>query len=132
VDGSGVARALANLLDNAARFSPSDAEILVRSAPAVLPHRGAAVEAVALSVLDRGPGVPREDRERIFAPFEQGGDGLTGKPRGLGMGLHEARAVARAHGGTLELHERPGGGSEFRLTVPLRVVPAEFTSDVSR
>jgi two-component system OmpR family sensor kinase len=68
--------------------------------------------------------VAPEDRERIFSPFEQGGDGLTAKPTGFGLGLHEARTIALAHGGTLELHERPGGGSEFRLIVPLRAVPA--------
>jgi hypothetical protein len=124
VDGARLARALANLLDNAAKFSPADAEILLRAAPACLQRGGMPVEAIALSVFDRGPGVPREDRERIFAPFEQGGDGLTGKPQGLGMGLHEARTIAAAHGGTLELHDRPGGGSEFRLTVPLRAVLA--------
>jgi len=123
VDGPRLARALANLLDNAAKFSPAESEILLRAVPALLHGDGASVEAVALSVLDRGPGVAAQDRERIFAPFEQAGDVMTGKPAGLGMGLHEARAVARAHGGTLELHDRPGGGSEFRLTVPLRAVP---------
>ncbi|HEX5042213.1 MAG TPA: ATP-binding protein [Candidatus Polarisedimenticolaceae bacterium] len=124
VDVPRLARALANLLDNAVKFSPAGSEILLRAAPALLAHAGACVEAVALSVLDRGPGVAPEDRLRIFAPFEQAGDGVTGKPAGLGVGLHEARAIARAHGGTLELHARPGGGSEFRLTVPLRAVPA--------
>ena len=124
VDAPRLARAIANLLDNAAKFSPAGSEILLRAAPALLPRASVSVEAVALSVLDRGRGVAPQDRTRIFAPFEQAGDGLTGKPSGLGMGLHEARAIARAHGGTLELHERPGGGSEFRLTVPLRAVPA--------
>ena len=124
MDAPRLAKALANLLDNAAKFSPAGSEILLRAAPACLPREGTVVEAVALSVLDRGCGVPDVDRERIFAPFEQGGDGLHGKPAGFGMGLHEARTIARAHGGTLELHDRPGGGSEFRLTVPLRAVPA--------
>ena len=123
-DAPRLARALANLLDNAVKFSPPGSQILLRAAPGHLAREGGSVEAVALSVLDRGPGVPPEDRTRIFAPFEQAGDGVTGKPAGLGMGLHEARAIARAHGGTLELHARPGGGSEFRLTVPLRAVPA--------
>ena len=121
-DAPRLARAVANLLDNAAKFSPAGSEILLRAAPAILSRSGDSVEAVALSVLDRGPGVAPQDRERIFSPFEQGGDGLTGKPAGFGLGLHEARTIALAHGGTLELHERPGGGSEFRLTVPLRVI----------
>jgi signal transduction histidine kinase/signal recognition particle receptor subunit beta len=124
VDAPRLARALANLLDNAAKFSPAGSGITLRAAPARLARAGVSVEAVALSVLDRGPGVAPEDRSRIFAPFEQAWDGTTGKPAGLGVGLHEARTIARAHGGTLELHERPGGGSEFRLIVPLRPVPA--------
>ena len=78
------------------------------------------VPALTVSVLDRGPGVPKGDRERIFAPFEQGGDQLTGKPSGIGVGLHQARMVARQHGGDLQYHPRRGGGSEFRIVIPAR------------
>jgi signal transduction histidine kinase len=73
---------------------------------------------VAFAVLDRGPGVAEEDVERAFAAFEQGGDPLTGKPAGVGLGLYEARAIARRHGGTLIYLPRPGGGSEFRISIP--------------
>jgi signal transduction histidine kinase len=73
---------------------------------------------VAFTVLDRGPGLAEEDTERAFAPFEQGGDPLTGKPAGVGLGLYEARAIARRHGGTVLYLPRPGGGSEFRLSIP--------------
>ena len=69
-------------------------------------------EAAVISVLDRGPGISAEDRERIFCPFEQGGDPLTDKPSGIGIGLHEARVIVRQHGGLLEYHARKGGGSE--------------------
>jgi two-component system sensor histidine kinase GlrK len=78
------------------------------------------VPAVSVRVLDSGPGVPEEDRERIFAPFEQGGDPMTGKPPGIGLGLHEAKVVAEQHRGMLEFLPRMEGGSEFRLTVPLK------------
>jgi signal transduction histidine kinase/signal recognition particle receptor subunit beta len=112
-----LARATANLIDNAVKFSPPSAVVKL-----VLQGRtagGATPDALVVSVLDRGCGVPEADRERIFAPFEQGGDPLTGKPPGMGIGLHEARAMARRHGGTLEHLPRQGGGSEFRMTIPL-------------
>jgi signal transduction histidine kinase len=65
-----------------------------------------------------------EDVERAFAPFEQGGDPLTGKPKGVGLGLYEARAIARRHGGTLIYLRRTGGGSEFRISLPAEMSEA--------
>jgi signal transduction histidine kinase len=124
VDRAKLARALANLVDNAAKFSPPDADIELRVHPAHLRHGDDRRPAVAFSVLDRGPGVPPEDRERIFAPFEQGGDGAAHKPPGIGIGLHEAATIARRHEGALRYLERKGGGSEFRLVVPLEAVHA--------
>jgi signal transduction histidine kinase len=85
---------------------------------------------VTVVVLDRGPGVPEADRERIFAPFSQYGATADGPPRGLGIGLYEARSVARRHGGAVECLPREGGGSEFRLTVPLQPVNAEEPREV--
>jgi len=113
-----LARALANLVDNALKFGPSDEEVEVRLTPCVLAEGSAAIRGVALSVLDRGPGLADDEVDRAFAPFEQGGHALTGKPSGLGLGLYEARAIARRHGGTLIHLPRPGGGSEFRISVP--------------
>jgi len=113
-----LSRAVANLIDNAVKFSPSTALVKIRVAPASVGSSNP-VQGMAISVLDRGPGVEPVDRERIFAPFEQGGDLLTGKPQGIGIGLHEARCLARRHGGELEYVPREGGGSEFRLVVPL-------------
>ena len=122
-DAARLARALASLLDNAVKFGPVDAPVEVRVVPCVLggPAAGAGV---AIAVLDRGPGLAEEDLERAFAPFEQGGDPLTGKPAGLGLGLYEARAIARRHGGTLTYRPRPDGGSEFRLSLPSADAPS--------
>jgi signal transduction histidine kinase/signal recognition particle receptor subunit beta len=113
-----LARALANLVDNALKFGPPDEEVEVRLAPCVLAQGGSGVRGIALSVLDRGPGLADDEVERAFAPFEQGGHALTGKPSGLGLGLYEARAIAQRHGGTLIHLPRTGGGSEFRISVP--------------
>jgi signal transduction histidine kinase len=117
-------RALANLVENAMKFAPADEEVEVRLAPCVL---DGAARGVALSVLDRGPGLAEDEVERAFAPFEQGGHALTGKPSGLGLGLYEARAIARRPGGTLVHLPRKGGGSEFRIAVPAdtALAPAE-------
>jgi signal transduction histidine kinase len=122
VDRVKLGRALANLLDNAVKFSPSGAEIELHVLPANFRHRNSRRPAVAFSVLDHGPGVAPEDRERIFAPFEQGGDGARGKPPGIGVGLHEAAIIAGRHEGVVRYREREGGGSEFRLVVPTEVV----------
>jgi signal transduction histidine kinase/signal recognition particle receptor subunit beta len=113
-----LARALANLVDNALKFGPAGGPVEVQVAPCVLGRAVGAVAGVAFAVLDRGPGVAEEDVERAFAAFEQGGDPLTGKPAGVGLGLYEARAIARRHGGTLIYVARPGGGSEFRISIP--------------
>ena len=113
-----LARALANLLDNAQKFAPAAEPVELHVSPCLLGRPGGAVAGVAFAVLDRGPGLAEEDAERVFAPFEQGGDPLTGKPAGVGLGLYEARAIARRHGGTVIHLPRPGGGSEFRISIP--------------
>ena len=71
------------------------------------------------------------DRERIFAPFSRGDAKPSGKARGMGIGLHEARCLARQHGGEVVCLPREGGGSEFRLTVPLRSVTDEKPMEVT-
>ncbi|GAA4887127.1 HAMP domain-containing sensor histidine kinase [Saccharopolyspora cebuensis] len=69
-----------------------------------------------VSVVDRGPGVPAEHAERIFDRFHRADDGRS--RGGTGLGLAIAAAIADAHGGRVELHPGPGGGSEFRLLLP--------------
>jgi signal transduction histidine kinase len=109
---------VANLIDNAVKFSPASSivKVVVQSGAC---GSGRTTPAMAISVLDRGSGVAPDHRERIFQPFEQGGDPAAPKPSGIGIGLYEARTMARRHGGGLEYRPREGGGSEFRLVVPL-------------
>ena len=129
VDAAQLARALANLVDNAAKFSPEAGEVEVRVGRTAGGPEGER-ELVVLAVLDRGSGIPEADRERIFSPFEQGGDPLSGKPSGIGLGLYEARLVARRHGGSLEYRPREGGGSEFRIEIPAGAVVREAEATV--
>ena len=123
-DPERAARALANLLQNARKFSAEGAEVGVRVAPCTLRVGQREVPAIAFSVLDRGRGIAPEELERLFSPFEQGGDGLVGKPSGFGLGLYEARTLARRHGGLLRYAPRSDGGSEFRLVLPAVARPS--------
>lgn len=95
---------LVNLTMNALAVSPAGTAVTLRP----LGGEGAAV----LEVLDRGPGVPPEERGRIFEPF------YSRRPDGTGLGLAVARLVARAHGGELRCEGREGGGARFVLSLP--------------
>jgi two-component system sensor histidine kinase KdpD len=103
-------RALANLVENAVRHSPSD--LPVRLSAAVVPG-----ERLEVRVIDRGPGVPEEDRDRMFLPFQRLGDAPEGL--GVGLGLAVARGLAEAVGATLEAEETPGGGLTMVMSLPL-------------
>jgi len=67
---------------------------------------------LVIEVADHGPGVPAEDRDKIFEPF------FTKKTRGTGLGLAVARRVVEAHGGTITVDDAPGGGAVFRVEIP--------------
>jgi K+-sensing histidine kinase KdpD len=109
-------RILVNLLENAAKYSPADTPIDIGMA-----HQG---EWLALSVADRGRGVPPQERERIFAPFYRPA-GVSPDSGGAGLGLAIARRLAEAQGGTLAYAEREGGGSVFTLCLPAATLPEE-------
>jgi two-component system sensor histidine kinase HydH len=102
-----VKQILINLLQNALEASPPGQEVLLELAP--LDH-----QRVRISVLDRGPGLPMEQVERLFQV------GVTSKPQGSGLGLTIARTLARQHGGDVTLHPREGGGCHAMLHLPLR------------
>ena len=121
---------MANLIDNAVRFSGPASPVSVTLQHGRLETAEGRAAALVVSVLDRGPGVEEEDRERIFAPFATGKKHTRGKSSGLGTGLYEARSQARRHGGTLEYFPREGGGSEFRMTVPLKPIAEAAVTEV--
>jgi signal transduction histidine kinase len=98
-------RALLNLARNAVEASPDGAAVEIAA------HADGGGRAV-IEILDRGPGLGAEAREKLFRPF------FTTKERGTGLGLALAKKVADAHGGTLELLPRDGGGTVARLTLP--------------
>ena len=75
-------------------------------------------ENLLISVSDRGPVIPPEATERLFEKFYRGDDRKTG---GLGLGLSIARGLIEAHGGTLTVENRDGGGARFVIRLPVRV-----------
>ncbi len=94
-------RAVANVIDNAIAWSPLDRPVRLEAA-----QFGGSVE---LRVIDRGPGIPPDQRERIFQPFQRLGDQPRGE--GVGLGLAVARGFVDAIGGELTVEDTPGGGA---------------------
>ncbi|MGW2554552.1 DUF4118 domain-containing protein [Streptomyces sp. NPDC001635] len=109
VDKGLLERVVANLVENAVKYSPQDQPVLVSAS--------ALGDRVELRVVDRGPGVPDEGKERIFEPFQRYGDAPRGA--GVGLGLAVARGFTEAVGGTLNAEDTPGGG--LTMVVTLRV-----------
>jgi signal transduction histidine kinase len=99
-----MSQVLLGLLANAAQASAAGSELTLEAARA-----GSSVE---IAVADRGPGVPEEIRTRIFEPF------FTTRTRGTGLGLAIARQIVEAHGGTIEVGDRAGGGARFAVRLP--------------
>jgi two-component system, OmpR family, sensor histidine kinase KdpD len=102
-------RIVVNLLDNAAKYSPPGTPIDVR-----VRRYG---DRLLVDVLDRGPGVPPGERDRIFEPFYRP-PGVPPDVRGHGLGLSIARGLAEAQGGSVRYVPRGDGGSIFTLDVP--------------
>ncbi len=72
-------------------------------------------------MVDRGPGIPKSQRDRIFVPFQRLGD--TDNTTGVGLGLALSRGLTEAMGGTLEPEETPGGGMTMTLSLPAAPTP---------
>jgi two-component system sensor histidine kinase KdpD len=98
-------RAFDNLLDNAGKYGRPPVRIEVEAGPAT----------VTVKVLDGGPGVPEQERERVFERFQR----LEGGPQpGLGLGLSIVRGLIRRLGGDVWVAEAPGGGAAFTVSMP--------------
>jgi signal transduction histidine kinase len=109
-DGNAVAQCLLNLLDNAVKYSRQRKEIRVVA--------GERDGGVAISVQDRGIGIPARDQKRIFEKFVRLEDGLVHDVKGAGLGLSLVQQIMRAHNGRVEVSSVPGEGSTFTLWLP--------------
>jgi two-component system, OmpR family, sensor histidine kinase KdpD len=99
---------LTNLLENAAKFSPSGAPITVAAARWL--------NSVEVRVVDRGAGIPEGERERVFGLFVKGDGNPAG---GTGLGLSIGRAIVEAHGGKIWIEGSPGGGTTIVFGLPV-------------
>jgi signal transduction histidine kinase len=99
-----------NLIENAAKYSPEGSTIQVE----VIHKR----EGWRITVCDEGPGVPPEDRERIFDKFYRSGNEETRRTKGTGLGLYIVQRLARTLGGAVDVRDREGGGSIFVASFP--------------
>lgn len=112
VDGLLLEQVFVNLLENAAKYTPAGTKVTISAA-----CRG---KWLTISVADDGPGLPPAAEERIFEKFHRGSTPAD-SGRGSGLGLAICRAVAGVHGGTISASNRPGGGAEFLLRLPMSV-----------
>jgi signal transduction histidine kinase/signal recognition particle receptor subunit beta len=117
-DSDQVESALRAVVRNAVEFSPEGGRVVVT----VQPTRRGGGRFVELRVEDTGIGIPADDLPHVAELFWQGGNVLTEKPRGLGLGLAVARRVAEGHGGALEIFSEPGKGTSVQMFLPLEAV----------
>ena len=113
VDPAILERIIVNLTENALRYSPPGKPPLLSAS--------ALGDRVELRVVDRGPGIPEKDRDRMFVPFQRLGD--TDNTTGVGLGLALSRGLTEAMGGTLTADDTPGGGLTMTVSVPAVTEP---------
>ena len=118
-----VSRAIRKLVDNAVKFSPHGAQILIGAA---MTRQGG----LAIMVKDNGPGVNAEKLEELTAPFAQLDMSLRRSREGLGLGLPLVKVIAEAHEGSFRLDSKPGEGARAIVMLPKsRIVAASLTAD---
>ena len=111
-DRDRLTQVMINLLSNAVKFVPADTGcVMVRVMPLG--------NEVRVEVEDNGPGLTAEESSVIFEKFRQGGNTMTDKPQGTGLGLPISRQIVEYFGGNLWVESRPGAGAKFIFTVPL-------------
>jgi signal transduction histidine kinase len=106
-----IEQVLVNLLSNANKYGPGDAEIILR----VTSLDGW----VRVSVADQGSGIPTGRREYLFERFDYTSEDDLSRKAGAGLGLSVVKAIVEAHGGSVAVEDLVGGGSEFWFTLPM-------------
>ncbi len=111
-DISLIERVIDNLMDNAIQHSPPAGTVVLSAREGTRGH-------IRLEVADCGPGVPPEDRGRIFERFFRGDRSRSGGPAHAGLGLAIAKSILDLHGITIAVHSEPGSGARFSFELPL-------------
>jgi signal transduction histidine kinase len=130
-DAEGLAQVLDNLIENALKFSPADGEVRVEVTDvppasdrvpaaewAAVRQRGLHDGAVLISVIDQGPGVPDEEKRRVFDRFFQAQAGRAVRGRGVGLGLTICREIVGQHGGAIWISDNTPHGAVFNVLLP--------------
>ncbi|MEV5954226.1 ATP-binding protein [Streptomyces sp. NPDC051987] len=112
-DPDKVDQVLSNLIENAVRHGEGTVTIDITATTS--PREGEGEHAAtSVTVSDEGPGIPEESMNRVFTRFWRGS-----KRGGTGLGLYIVKGIVEAHGGTITVGRAPGGGAEFRFTLPV-------------
>ncbi len=117
MDRASMIEVVLNLLSNAAKYSPSETDIIVNIRETV--------DAIAVEVVDKGVGIPKRDHRRIFEKFFRSDDLLTREVEGTGLGLAFSRYIAKVHNGDIRVSSQPESGSVFTLQLKKTHVLAE-------
>jgi signal transduction histidine kinase len=104
-------RVLVNVVDNACKYSSAESPVTVTVQTQD--------EKVVVSVEDNGPGIPKEDHERVFQKFYRGKIGAASRTRGTGLGLAISRGIVEAHGGTIRIGEGSDQGTQIIIEIPV-------------
>jgi signal transduction histidine kinase len=107
-DATRLRQVLANLVDNAVKYTPTGGSVWIEAEP-----RGGRV---VFTVRDTGPGIPPEEREKIWQRLYR--SDRSRSQRGLGLGLSMVKALVEAHGGTVGVTNHPAGGAVFTVDLP--------------
>jgi two-component system sensor histidine kinase KdpD len=114
-----IERVLANLLENAVKYTPEGSDIDIGAKPCS--------DHVMITMDDHGPGLPPGKEEAIFEKFERGNK--ESATPGVGLGLAICRAIVQAHGGAISGANRAGGGARFTITLPRGHPPTDDGSE---
>jgi len=139
VDAGKLQRILVNLLSNAIKFSPKGGNVRVRTAPAPIrrPFEEETLfgeeiaDAIRISVIDDGVGIPPDQLTRIFEAFYQVDAGPTRRHGGTGLGLSIVKNLVQAHGGDVWAESEPGRGTSIHFTLPIASAQAGVLDDAT-
>jgi len=115
-DRESMQHALQNLFENAMKYGAPGGDWIGISATS---SKNGGPTAVEIRVVDRGPGIPAEEREYIFDPFFRGQRPLKDQIHGTGLGLNLVKRIIEAHGGTVAVRDKSGPGAEFIVLLPV-------------
>jgi two-component system sensor histidine kinase KdpD len=120
VDAVLMEQVLVNLLENAAKYTPAGSHVDVAAE--------LSRDALVITVIDDGPGLPPGEEEKVFDKFHRGAPEKA--PGGAGLGLAICKAIVEAHGGSISAENIPAGGAMFQIVIPQDMEPPPLEQEV--